>query len=190
MRHWHKVASGIAAAAMVCGEAHAADTSADTPACMTGEEVQAIVLVLLPEALDATARACAASLPETALLRKADAPIFERYRHERAPAMDLARSAFARIAGLGQSAEVNQAGLELMRAMIVPQLSAEIKPKDCGAINRMIELFEPLPPANMAGAIATILQIVARDEAAQAKKKGRKNSPGDDLNICPFGETR
>ncbi|RJF91378.1 hypothetical protein [Sphingomonas cavernae] len=186
MKHWQKFASSLAAITLACGPAHAAAT-AD---CVTGDEVKAIALVLLPEALDATAKVCASVLPATALLRKTDAPIFERYRVEKAPAMELARAAFARIAGLGDSDEVNNAGLELMRAMLVPQLSAEIKPADCGAINRMIELFEPLPPENMAGAIATILQIVAKEDAAKAKKKRKKSSQGDDLNICPFDEAR
>lgn len=187
MKHWKKRASCLAAMALACGQAQAADA----PACMTGEEVKAIALVLMPEALEATAKACAPVLPETALLRKADAPIFERYRTGTAPALERAQTAFARLAGVEGSEEINSLGLELMRAMIVPKLSAEIKQEDCGAINQMVELLEPLPPENMAGAIATILQIMAKEEAAKAGGKKKKDSGnGDNLNICPFGEVQ
>ncbi|MBB5687295.1 hypothetical protein [Sphingobium boeckii] len=166
--------------ALLTGQAHAASKG-----CVTGDEVQALALVLMPHALKAVAETCAPVLPQSALLNRPDAPIFARYQAQSATSMALAQSAFVKVAGGEKAvAGMGEAGLDLMTEMLVPQLTKEIALKDCGAINRMIELFEPLPPENMAGAIATILQIVARDEAEKSGKKRKKSDP----DICPLTE--
>jgi len=157
--------------------------------CITGAEVEALALVLMPEALTAVAKACAGSLPESAFLRRADAAMLERYRGKSAAKMTLARRAFSKISGTRDSDVPSEAGLDLMTAMVIPKLTQEIEPKDCGAIDHMVELIEPLPPENMAGMIATILQLVARKEAANRQKietagPDSKSSP----DICPFPE--
>lgn len=157
-----------------------AQAVAQTPApCMTNEEVQSIVLVLLPDAITAVGKSCEAALPATALLRRADAPLFTRYRAEVAPNSQRARTAFAKIAG--KEAEPllqSEGGLALMSAFISPMIAKGIKTKDCGAINQIVELLEPLPPSNMAGLFATILQIVERDNQG----KGQKSA----LPVCPL----
>ena len=185
MKNWQKSAVAVLALAAFPGPAHAANAS-----CLSGEEAQAIALALLPEALEATAQTCAPTLPEGSLLKRADAPLFERYRASREPATPLAQSAIARITGMAGNKQVAAASLDLVRAMILPSLSKEIKTHDCGAINRMIELLEPLPPENLAGVFATILQITARDEARKAAREGKQPADKSGLNICPIGETR
>jgi len=159
-----------------------------TGSCVTGEEVEALALVMMPEALTAVAQACTASLPESALLRRTGAQIFERYRALSAPSMARAQQAFAKISG-SKAKDVSEIGMETMKAMVVPMLTEAIEPKDCTAINHMIELLEPLPPENMAGMISTILQLVARKEADNRQKiettgPETKSSP----DICPFPE--
>ena len=160
-----------------------------TGSCVTGEEVEALALVMMPEALTAVAQACTASLPESALLRRTGAQIFERYRALSAPSMARAQQAFAKISGQANGKDVSEIGLDMMKAMVVPMLTEAVEAKDCGAINHMIELLEPLPPENLAGMISTILQLVARKEADSRQKiettePETKSSP----NICPFPE--
>ena len=157
--------------------------------CVTGPEVEALALVMMPEALTAVAQACSGSLPESALLRRTGAPFFERYRAQSAPSMARAQTAFAKISGQANGKDVSEIGLDMMKAMVVPMLTEAVEAKDCGAINHMIELLEPLPPENLAGMISTILQLVARKEADSRQKiettePETKSSP----NICPFPE--
>lgn len=178
MKYLCRVLCSAAAVSLLAGQAHAAARE-----CVSGEEVQALALVLMPHALTAVAETCAPVLPQSALLNQPDAPLFARYQAQSETNMALAQSAFLKIAGKDKAIEkMGEAGLDMMTEMLVPQLTKAIALKDCGAINRMIELLEPLPPENMAGAIATILQIVARDESG---KKKRKNS---DPDICPLTE--
>lgn len=176
MSYVSKTALGAAAMAMTGGQALA---QAPRP-CVTQEEVRAIVLVLLPDALGQVGEACAAELPATALLRRADAPIFARYQAEVAPNRALAATAFAKIAGADEKTGAllgNEAGAQLMSAFIAPMIAKEVKAKDCGAINAIVEHLEPLPPQNLAGLFATILQLTERDKAAKDKK--------NDIPVCP-----
>ena len=62
-------------------------------------------------------------------------------------------------------------------AMIAPELAKVIKPKDCATIDHMVTALAPLPPANFAEAIVTVVEMVDKDNVAKGKKR--------DLPICP-----
>lgn len=147
-------------------------------ACMTPPEVSALVLVLAPQAFAAVGTACAATLPPAALLRQSNGTFMAKYRAEAEAAWPQAKSAIGKIAG-EQAAPFLETDMikTMMTTMFVPMITKQIKPQDCGKIDHIVSLLEPLPPRNAAELITTILEIANEDNLRKGKKA--------DLPICP-----
>lgn len=170
-------------------------TSAQTadvapPPCVTHGEAVSMVLVLAPEAIKAAGTACAQVLPPTALIRQTTGPYVQGFQTEADRAWPLAKAGIGKIAGgFGKGGSESDSGKlisamldsdqirPMVIAMIAPELAKAIKTKDCATIDHMLTELAPLPPANFAEAIVTILELVNKNDIAKGKKS--------DLPICP-----
>lgn len=171
---------GSMIAMLVAAQAHAEKPAA----CITPAEVESVALVLLPDLMRGLNESCAAYLPATALLSQRNAPMIARYDAEVDSAWPGAREALLKIANVKDGKQLDalmdvKFGRTFLAAFVVPGLVDSIKPEQCGTLNRMVEMFEPLPARNVAGIFSSILQL------AEADKKDSEG--GDNLNICPLG---
>ena len=189
-----KIGTGIPAAiALWAGigatVAQAAETAA-VPVCVTHQEASGVILALAPEAIKAVGTACAQVLPPTALVRQTSGPYIARFQVEADRAWPQAKAGIGKLAAAGdksgsgkETSALVTAMLDsdqlrpLLVAMIAPALTKAIKPKDCPMIDHMLTALEPLPPANLAEVIVSVLELDSADKLA----KGKPN----DVPICP-----
>lgn len=152
---------------------------AEEPECVTAKEVEAVVLTFMPDALNVAAEICTPHLPEGAMFAQKNPPIAARYAAEQESVWPDARSALRKIVGADAAPLLDEAEMrDRLFTELVPALSGAIRPKDCPAINHMMELLEPLPPRNMAGIFSTILQL-------SEDGKRRDGKPVRNPRICP-----
>lgn len=159
---------GVAAAAAAwialgASGAQAATTLAvvrDTP-CLYRAEAQGLMTALAPGLLGSLRDRCAENLPATAYLRVNGDALIERYRAPALASLPLAAQAMGKITG----AKVDEATFATVAdALVPPMLAKEIKPRDCGKIDRAAALLDPLPPENFTGLIVLILELGSKKD--------------------------
>ena len=169
----------LAIPAMLSAATAQAQAQAAKP-CITAAEGEGLALYVMPDVVRSASQSCKAHLPATALLAN-PAPLLSKFRAESEAAWPAARAAFGKLAGdeIAPFLEGDMAK-PMLAAMMGPMVAAEIKPKDCPAINHMIELLQPLPAKNTAALFITIAQLAMN-------KDGKAN---DKLPLCPFVPAR
>jgi hypothetical protein len=106
--------------------------------------------------------------------------MLQRYDAEADRAWPVARAAIVKLSD--PAAELmlqSQYARPLLSSIVVPMIVGRVAVKDCGTIDRLVALLEPLPPRNTAGVIVTTLQYL-RDARAPA---GSSN-PVAGLPLC------
>lgn len=163
-------------AAMIAIALPVASTQAATP-CMQPAEAQALITSFLPDMIRGLRDVCKDSLPAEAFLVRSGATLADRYEAEAKSAWTAGRAAAVKLSG--EEDIFNRLDDESMRktfgAVIAGEIAKDVKPKDCGTIDSVLQALEPLPPANMSTLIGTVLQAVGND-----KKQKRGKFP-----ICP-----
>jgi hypothetical protein len=153
---------------------------AQTP-CLTTAEAEAITLVALPDIIRETGRVCT-TLPASSLVRRASGPFIARYEAEADRAWPAARNAIAKLSDPRIALLLLQS--DYARPLIAPlmalQVVGRVQPSDCGTIDRIVGLLEPLPPRNTAGIVVASLQHL---KAEKARGTAVANVP--DLPVCP-----
>jgi hypothetical protein len=170
-----RIALALAIPAMLTS----AVAQAQAKPCVTAAEGEGLALYVMPDIVRSASQTCKPHLPATALLAN-PAPLLVKFRAETEAAWPAARAAFAKIAGddIAPFLEGDMAK-PMLSAMMGPMVASEIKPKDCAAINRMVELLQPLPARNTAAIFITIAQLAQKDGKVDSK-----------LPLCPFQATR
>ncbi|RHW16516.1 hypothetical protein D1610_15620 [Sphingomonas gilva] len=142
--------------------------------CVTAAEGEGLALYVMPDVVRSASQTCRPHLPRTALLAN-PAPLIAKFQAETDAAWPAARAAFGKIAGddVAPFLDGNMAK-PMISAMMGPMLTAEIKPKDCPAINRVVELLQPLPARNAAALFITIAQLASEGDKASK------------IPLCPF----
>src|SRR3546814_17970673 len=69
----------------------------------------------------------------------------------------------------------------LLVSLLAPALVGQIQTSDCGAIDHMITLLQPLPPRNTAGLVVSALELIREKQAAGALDT---RLPTLDLPLC------
>lgn len=154
-----------------------AGTAAAAPAgqCLTPAELDAVTRATLPEVAGTVIARCRPSLPATSYLARRGDALVARLRPQAEAALPTAGAALAR--SFGQPALANLKP-ETMRDLVTAGLTSELnrlRPSDCGAVDRGMALLDPLPPANLAGAVAFVLTEAGRGN------RGR----GNPFRLCP-----
>jgi len=153
--------------------------AAQTP-CVTGAEAESMALVALPEIIRQTGQLCAAALPATSLVRQPASAMLSRYQAEADRAWPRVRAAIVKLSDpMVDTLLQSTFARPLLTSLLVPQLVGRIATKDCGTIDRLVTLLEPLPPRNTAGVIVTTLQYLKAEKA----RGGTVTVP--DLPLCP-----
>lgn len=138
---------------------------AQTP-CLTTAEAEAITLVALPDIILETGRVCT-TLPSTSLVRRTSGPFLARYQAEADRAWPNARGAIAKLSDPRMSMLLLQSDYArpLITSLIAPLIVGRVQPSDCGTIDRMVTLLEPLPPRNTAGLVVAGVQRLQAEKA-------------------------
>lgn len=159
--------------------ATAAQAQAAVKACIAAPAAEALMLSVAPDALRRVSQLCGPALPPSAFLRRSTNAMLGRYAAEAEAAWPRAKDAIGSLMG-------DQAGGLLDSDMVRPLISTtvaellakDVKEKDCGLIDRVLMLIEPLPPRNAAALIVTLMQ--------ETQKPGKRSS----FTICPAAPPR
>ena len=54
----------------------------------------------------------------------------------------------------------------MLTTLLVPQIVGRIATRDCGTIDRMVTLLQPLPPRNTAGIVGAVVKDPVSDQVA------------------------
>ncbi|PCD03043.1 hypothetical protein COC42_01030 [Sphingomonas spermidinifaciens] len=149
---------------------------AQTNACLTPREGEAVLLYLAPDLLAQATRTCAPVLPASAYLRR-NADLGRRYAGASADAWPAARGGIAKIAGPDVAPLLDSAfAAAAVSSLVAPLVAQEITAGDCPQIDRILSLVAPLPPQNVAGIAVAFLQL-----ANDRDRRAGRRSP---LPIC------
>lgn len=172
-----KIISTLAATLAIAALLVASPATAE--ACLTDREAESMALVAMPDIIQQTGVICAARLPADSLIRRRSGAFLAKYRGEADRAWPAAREAIVKLSDptvdlLLQS----EYARPLLTTLLGTQLVGRIAPRDCGTIDRLVTLLEPLPPRNTAGIIVTTLRYL------KAQKARGKNVAVPDLPLC------
>jgi len=142
------VASTLALTATI---AQAAESS--PVVCTNGAEVRDLMLSFAPAAFGAVRRQCAAGLPANSPLQD-NSVMMVRYKAAAQAAWPRGRAALRKLASHDKPDADTQKIIdaltpEMVEALVVPQLVKTIGPSDCGDIDRLVTLLEPMPADNL-----------------------------------------
>ena len=167
------IRSFMTAAALVA----ASSAGAQAPACIPQRQAEALFLAMAPAVIGTVAATCAPALPPSAILRRSVGPLTAKFAAESDAAWPLAREALRTLVGPEAGAMVDsELARPMVTAMVAPLLAKEVKLKDCGSIDRVLRLIDPLPARNTAGLVVAIMEMAGND-------RKRVNAP---LAICPL----
>lgn len=138
---------------------------AQTP-CLTTAEAEAITLVAFPDIIRETGRVCTA-LPASSVVRRTSGPFLARYQAEADRAWPAAQTAIGKLSDPRVSMLLLQSDYArpLITSLIAPLIVGRVQPSDCGTIDRILTLLEPLPPRNTAGIVVASLQHLKAEKA-------------------------
>ncbi len=168
-----RLALGLALTSLVASPAAAQQR------CITTPEAEAMALVALPDLLRQTGTVCTGRLPAASLLRNPQSRLIARYEVEAARAWPVARNAIVKLSDPAVDAMLDSDfARPLLTSLLVPMLVGRIAPADCGTIDRLVALLEPLPPRNTAGIVVATLHYL------KAKKAKGERVSVPDLPLC------
>jgi hypothetical protein len=148
--------------------------------CMAPAEAQALLTWMLPGAFEALSDQCRTSLPADAVLSRSGKALAERYRPESDAAWPMAKAAFGKMSDASILKLLDDATLKkLVSAGISSELPKQVKPKDCGTVDRFVAALEPLPAKNVAMLLGALIEVGSRGDV-----QGGRTSP---FKICPAG---
>jgi hypothetical protein len=173
-----KIIAALSAIALIASPAVA------QPRCITGPEAESLTLVAMPDIIRETGRVCATQLPAASLIRRQSSALLDRYQTEADRAWPAARAAIVKLSDPAVDALLDSDfARPLLTTLLVPQIVGRIAPRDCGTIDRLVALLEPLPPRDTAGIVVETLRYLKSQKA-----RGGAISVAS-LPLCPV-ETR
>lgn len=168
-----RIAATLVLAALLASPAQAQS------GCITQPEAEAMTLVALPDIIRETGRVCAARLPASSLVRNQSSALIGRYQVEADRAWPSARAAIVKLSDPAVDALLeSDFARPLLTSLLVPQIVGRIAPRDCGTIDRLVTLLQPLPPRNTAGIVVETLRYLKMEKA----RRGDRSGP--DLPLC------
>jgi hypothetical protein len=155
--------------------------------CLSPGEFASITQYALPSALNGAAARCGPSLPSGAFLNTDVRAMAARYADSSRQAWPQAKAALVRLGnGMAGSGDKGAGEAALLAALPDPKMQqmldgfvqgmvvARLPTNRCAPVDRLLELLAPLPAANTAGVVATVVGLIA-------EKKGAKLGP---ITIC------
>lgn len=178
------------AAALAALAVPGAATAQAAKQCLTPKEAQSLISFALPDIITSVGAKCAPSLGPDGYLTRSGKDLSDRYRAAAAPGWPSAKQALRKFIGndvefLG--AMPDEALKGFFGAGVSTAIVKDVKPEQCGDIDRVLKLLSPLPAENMSQLVGILLEIGARPKAQAAAAKMK--AP---FTICPapVGEAR
>lgn len=158
----------------------ASPATAQQRPCLSDAEAESLATVILPDVIRETGRLCQARLPSGSLLRRAESPLIAKYQAAADRAWPAAQGAIAKLSNPTVTVLLqSQYARPVLGSLIAPQIVGRVAVEDCGTIDRLVTLLEPLPAANTAGVIVTAIR-------ADQAKRARRGPSGPELPLCPI----
>lgn len=157
------VMAAATALALVPGIATAAE-----PVCLTKSEATSLIAYALPQAINGTAKRCAATLPADSYLRRHGAELASRYGAQKDKYWPQARPALMKALSAkgGNTTDLtrnlpDESLRQLADVFVEGFVEQRIATKSCGKLDVAIDLLSPLPPENTAGLIALTIEVAS-----------------------------
>lgn len=180
-----KVAAALAALALLHTEASAALPSGLRKAvpCMEAKQADALMLMFAPPLFRSLGEACNGHLSADSPLADPDSAFIRKFELAADDEFDSALAGIGRLTGTELPPGLDRKTVrQLVTAFMPKDLVKNIKPEQCGAIERLVVALAPLPPANFASVVTSIVVISQKDEKGDGDMSGK----GPDFNICPI----
>lgn len=170
-------AAGWAAIAGMAAEAQTTveKSAADSVPCLTTEDAEAAVLVMIPGALHGLQTVCGPKLPANSYLATRGAALEQRFRDAGAEVGPAADRAVTQIMGVTSGEPVKDAAkiLEPMSEMMVLGAKKDLDARNCALADEMLGLLDPLPARNFSRILERIVELGS---------EGDKDPP---FRVCP-----
>lgn len=141
--------------------------------CIPPVQAEALITYILPKAVKAAQSKCELTLPSRSALMQEQSERMIEYQEASEAAWPNAKAAVGVIAGDKFPGELDDALIRpLADAIFTGLIAEEIKPKDCGLIDKIYGDLAPMPSSNIASLTVTIIQAAT------------KNDEKKDLPIC------
>ena len=136
--------------------------------CVTPIESEAVVSYLLPPLVTGIAGACQQSLGPDAYIEREAPRLSDRLRPAAHNAWPAARAAVQRVAKLPLPPEImGDAAEGAIGPILAAGIAGQANPDTCRTADRLLAALDPLPPRNLAQAMALFLELgVAKDDKA------------------------
>ena len=158
-------------------------TAQSAKQCLTPKEAQGLISFALPDIITSVSTKCAPSLGQDGYLTRSGKDLSDRYRAAAQPNWPSAKLAIRKF--VGAEAEFlegmpDEALKGFFGAGISTAVVKDVKPEQCGDIDRVLKLLAPLPAENMSQLVGILLEMGARPKAQAAAAKTK--TP---FTICP-----
>lgn len=168
--------------ALTIQSVHAAQ--AQTVDCMPAKEAEALFLTIGPTFVNEMVKTCTGVLAADSYLLRSGPDLVKRIKTAAAGREDEAVAAFKRFGDGELDGMETEAVLPLVRDTMGVMIAKDLSAKNCGGFDAIFAQLDPLPAANLAGAIVAIVQLVDADRPASRTKHKKKS--GSDFDICPL----
>jgi hypothetical protein len=141
-------------------------------ACVTEDEVSAIAIYSMPSLVEAVRLRCQGELSPNGFLNRPNNSLKNRYATLQTRVWPRAKSGLLKIFAGRTSAAQSQQSVEMIRslpddavrplvdALIVQEASPKIDTKQCGRIERVIELASPIDPEIAGNVLGAVIGLV------------------------------
>ena len=147
--------------------------------CVSEKEVAALAIYAAPSLIQGVSTRCGKNLPANGFLATQGAALAQRYQTQQLAVWPQAKQAMLKLINKPDEVELirqlpDDAVRPLFGSVVSQMLVKDIKPADCGKIERGIKILAPLPVESV-GEITGFLMSMAGSES-----KGPKVCPYDD----------
>lgn len=154
---------------------------------MPAKEAEALFLTIGPTFINEMVRTCTGTLATKSYLLSSGPDLAKRIETAAIGREDQAAAAFKRFGDGEFEGMKTEAILPLVRDTMGLMIAKDLSPKNCGGFDAVFVQLDPLPAANLAGAIVAIVQLANADRPKSRTK--RKKNGGSDFDICPLSTT-
>ena len=147
-------------------------SQASAQACISEAQIESMSIYAVPLIVEGVGAKCERQLAGEGFLARSGTDFSAPYLALQDAAWPDAKAGFLIFASKEPQVEGDTTDADLLRILpdealrplfdviITQKISEGVKPKDCGRIERVLELLAPLPPENTGGLVALLFEIV------------------------------
>lgn len=171
-----------AAAALAAMTVQSAAAQAQQP-CITEDEVSAMAIYSVPNLVEGVRVRCGAALSPRGFLNQPNSPIKARYAALQARAWPQAKAGMVKLIAAKSGSSQNAQNLAmigtlpdnsvrpLVDALIVQEVAGKVDVRQCGRIERIVELAAPIDPATAGNVLGAVIGLVNPKEIPMCTRR-------------------